>query len=242
MAHRRQEAALRFVGGVGGGARLLGLVEKPRVLQRHRHAAGQRFEQAYVGFGEGVLGVQVLHGDGAQRLPLHPQRQPDARLGRLAAPRDFTEFRHALGHAGIDEQGLAGFPHVRGKAAVIGRLQALDNDAPAALDDVGDAHQTAVTVVDAHAHALGIEGLADRLAHQVVDGLHLQLGGQGGLHAVDDSQLGRTLLGLRLGRRELRAQVEELRHLRVHAHAARYDSAGTAATVAASEAGAISSE
>jgi hypothetical protein len=39
-----------------------------------------------------------------------------------------------------------------------------------------------------------LEYLADLVADQVVDGLHLQLRRQAFLHAVDDRQLGRTLL------------------------------------------------
>ena len=45
VAHRRQEAALRFVGGLGGGARLLGLVEKPRILNGNHGLVGEGAEQ-----------------------------------------------------------------------------------------------------------------------------------------------------------------------------------------------------
>ena len=40
-----------------------------------------------------------------------------------------------------------------------------------------------------------VEDLADLVADRVVDALDVELGGQGGLHAVDDGQLGVALLG-----------------------------------------------
>ena len=128
---------------------------------------------------------------------LDPQWHPDGRLRRLALPGDFTVLGHTFGHAGVDEQRLAGLAHMRRKAACIGLPQALDDDALAALDEVGDAQQAAVALDDADAHDLGLEDLADLLAHQVIDRLHLQLRRQAGLYAVDDRQLGRALaLGL----------------------------------------------
>ncbi len=51
-------------------------------------------------------------------------------------------------------------------------------------------------VIDANAHVRLIENLADLVADGVVDALHVELGGERLLHAVDDRELGRALLAL----------------------------------------------
>ncbi len=51
-------------------------------------------------------------------------------------------------------------------------------------------------VVDADADVGLVEDLADLVADGVVDPLHVELGGERLLHAVDDRELGRALLAL----------------------------------------------
>ena len=51
-------------------------------------------------------------------------------------------------------------------------------------------------IPDADVHDLGSEYVADLVADKIVDGLHVQFGGQALLHAVDDGELGGALLGL----------------------------------------------
>ena len=45
-------------------------------------------------------------------------------------------------------------------------------------------------------HHLSIKYIADLIPDEVIDCLHVQLGGQALLHAVDNGQLGGALLGL----------------------------------------------
>ena len=45
VAHGRQERALGLVGGLGGGARLLRLLEQARVLDRDHRLVGEGLEQ-----------------------------------------------------------------------------------------------------------------------------------------------------------------------------------------------------
>ena len=71
-------------------------------------------------------------------------------------------------------------------------------------------------VVDADAHVRLVEDLADLVADGVVDPLHVELGGERRLHAVDDRELGGTLLALL--EQALRL-VEEARVLQRDAHA-----------------------
>ena len=63
------------------------------------------------------------------------------------------------------------------------------------------------------------EDLADLVADRVVDALDVQLGGERGLHAVDDRELGGALLALL--EQPLRL-VEQTRVLQRHAHARRH--------------------
>ena len=65
---------------------------------------------------------------------------------------------------------------------------------------------------------LGVEDLLDLVADEVVHRLHVELGGEPCLDAVDDRQLGGALVGL--GQQPLRL-VEEPRVLEGHAQAAR---------------------
>ena len=52
----------------------LRLVEQARILQRHAHAGGQRFQQAHVFRAERVLALQVVEDDDRLRLPGRQQR------------------------------------------------------------------------------------------------------------------------------------------------------------------------
>ncbi len=71
-------------------------------------------------------------------------------------------------------------------------------------------------VVDADVDVRLVEDLADLVAHRVVDPLHVELGGERLLDAVDDRELGRALLALL--EQALRL-VEEPRVLQRDAHA-----------------------
>ena len=70
------------------------------------------------------------------------------------------------------------------------------------------------------AHRLRLEDLADLVAYQIVDGLHVQLCSQAGLHAVDDVELRRALalglVALRVLQRDGHARYDGLQqpHLR----------------------------
>ena len=75
--------------------------------------------------------------------------------------------------------------------------------------------QIRLRVIDADADVRLIEDLADLVAHRVVDALHVELGGERLLHAVDDGQLRRALLALL--EQALRL-VEQPRVLERHAH------------------------
>ncbi len=65
VAHRREERALRLVGGLGLRARFLRLGEEPRVAQRDADAGGDRRQQALVGVVEHAFALRALHADHA---------------------------------------------------------------------------------------------------------------------------------------------------------------------------------
>ncbi len=68
----------------------------------------------------------------------------------------------------------------------------------------------------ANTNIAGVEHLPQFVAHQVHDGLEIQLGGQALLDAVDDSQLGVALLGFL---EQALGLVEKTGILECHAHA-----------------------
>ena len=84
------------------------------------------------------------------------------------------------------------------------------------LVHVGVVDQVRRRVVDADAHVRLIEDLADLVADRIVDPLHVELGGERLLHAVDDREFRGALLALL--EQPLRL-VEEARVLQRHAHA-----------------------
>ena len=113
-----------------------------------------------------------------------------------------------------------------------GAARGLDDDRdvkPADRDRLGPGMRTpssipygkrdlaAVQVEDADVDDLRVEDLVDLVAHQVVHRLHVELGGEALLDAVDDRQLGRALVGL--SEQSLRL-VEQARVLEGHAQAA----------------------
>ncbi len=53
-----------------------------------------------------------------------------------------------------------------------------------------------LVVVEADVDRVGVEDLVDLVAHQLVHRLHVELGGEALLDAVDDRQLGGALVGL----------------------------------------------
>ena len=86
----------------------------------------------------------------------------------------------------------------------------------AALDRVREVDQPGLAVVDPDVDHLGVEDLAQPVAHEVVHRLHLDLGRQALLDLVDDRELGGPLVGL--GEQPL-GLVEQARVLERDAHA-----------------------
>ncbi len=91
VAHRGEEAALRFVRGFRGRARFLSLLEQPRVLDRDDRLVGERVEQRQLLVAEG-LGRLSQHSDGADAAPFPEHRCP--------GHRNVTEDRHDAPHRG----------------------------------------------------------------------------------------------------------------------------------------------
>ncbi len=65
-----------------------------------------------------------------------------------------------------------------------------------ALDRVREPDEACRPIDDPDVDDLGVEDLLDPLADEVVHRLHLDVGGESGLDAVDDRQLGGPLVGL----------------------------------------------
>ena len=91
-------------------------------------------------------------------------------------------------------------------------------EADAALDRVREVDEPGLRVEDADVDDLGVEDLVDLVADEVVHRLHVELGREPVLDAVDDRQFGGALV--RLGQEALRL-VEQAGVLEGDAHARR---------------------
>jgi len=193
----------------------LRLVEQASVLERDAHGVGERLQQAHVRIAERVLALHVHQLDESARLVRGNQRHIDRRFFALGAGEDETTVRlDLLRHVFIDHQHLARAQHVRAKALVGKRCRGDGNALPAFVNE-REMHQAGLRVVDTDFHVRLVKDLADLVADRVVDALHVQLGGERRLHAVDDRQLRRALLAFL---EEALRLVEEAGALQRHAH------------------------
>mmetsp|Transcript_891 Transcript_891/g.2090 ORF Transcript_891/g.2090 Transcript_891/m.2090 type:complete len:474 (+) Transcript_891:285-1706(+) len=184
------------VAGFGLFQQPLRLVEQTRVLHRHRHAAGQRLQQAHVGLVEGMLAVHVVQGQHQPGFARdhHRHQQLRSRLSAQAG-HDHAAQRSGTGRqVFVDEQGLAGAHHLGGEAEQ-GRFEAR-HIAAAVGQLVGVADLVLGAVDDPDGDALLAKDLGQFVADDHVDVGQVQPPGQRGLHRVDDRQLGVAGLGL----------------------------------------------
>ncbi len=71
-------------------------------------------------------------------------------------------------------------------------VKGIIGETDAALQRVREVEQPLFRVVHADVDHLGVEDVAQRVPNRIVDALHVGLGGERGLHAVDDRHLGVT--------------------------------------------------
>ena len=175
----------------------LRLVEEARVLQRDAHAVGKRLQQAHVRVAERVLALHVDQVDQPARLVADDQRHEHRRLlVRRAGQREAAVL---LGRPRAMFSLMTSVSRVRRTCAAkpVSRSgsESIVDPLPV-LVDVGIVNQVRLRVVDADAQVGVVEDLADLVADGVVDALHVELGGERLLHAVDDRELGGALLAL----------------------------------------------
>ena len=185
---------------VGALEQPLRLVEQAGVLERDAQAGGERREDAHVGVAERALVIQVLEGDDPERLVAHDERHPQAGLRELALHRDagLAELLAPLGHALVDEQGLARLRDVPPEADERDHLL---GEAHASLDEIREPDRVRRAVDDRDVDDLGVEHVAQLVADEVVHRLEIDLRGKPLLDAVDDLELRGSLV--RLGEQAL---------------------------------------
>ena len=174
----------------------LRLVEQPCVFERDAHGIGECLQQADVRLAERVLAFHVGQADQAARLIAGDQRHEHQRFFVFRARKDEAAvlFRLPLDVL-VDDQRFTRENDVPRKAR-FPQGSGLDGDPLPAFINIRVVNQIGLRVVDADADVRLIENLADLVADGVVDALHVELGGERLLHAVDDRELGRALLAL----------------------------------------------
>ena len=173
----------------------LRLIEEPRVLERDGQARGNRGQQVHVGRRVRVLAVEVLERDDANDFVAryHRHAQPRARIV-VAGDRNGAQLDQALRRVVVQVQGFPRADHVS-RGALLERAPAFNLHALAAVQIEGDRELVGLRIVQGNERDLGVEDVADFFADEIEDGLHVELGGQALLHAVDQRELGVALFG-----------------------------------------------
>ena len=175
------------------GVSLPGLVDEASVVERDAEAAGEGDEQPLVCLREGVLPVDVLERDNADRVTRSEQRHEQDRLRRFAGDQHLDAPPCGLaGDVLVDHQRLAGLEHV----AVEPARRRFHVEPLAALDRVRGDEVPGCLVEHRDQDGLGVEDLLDLVADEVVDRLRVELAGDRRLDAVDQRELGVSLAGL----------------------------------------------
>ena len=150
----------------------------------------QEFE---VGVAEGILVVQVLERDEATRLDAHREGHEEDRPGLLAGERLRAHLPAHARHVAVDQDRLT---RLEEPPTEPGRRPRVDEEAIGPLVDVGEGHGLGGAIEHPDHDDLGVEDLAHLVADEVVHRLHVELGGQALLDAVDDGQFRRALVRL----------------------------------------------
>ena len=184
----------------GLGQQPLRLVEEARVLERDAQARGQRRQQADVRLAERVRPVDVLERDGATDRVAGDERGEDH---RLRVPRRCTAtsspcLRQPALPVLVDDDRLARLDDRARASPLIGTSRSASSRSPRS-SPYGNASSRRRRRRATMSHDLGVEDLLDLVADQVVHRLHVELGGEALLDAVDDRQLGRALVRSRSG-------------------------------------------
>ena len=172
----------------------LGFTEQPRVLQRERQAGGERHQQVDIRRRKSILAVQVLQAHHPARLAADDHRHAQPGFGHLGAGDDLHTgcLNPPDDLIGIDHQRPAGFNDLAPRYVhrhPFGQVQV-----HVLFDRVMVEHAFAHRVILRDHHHLRVEGIAQLVAHQVIQVGHLDARGKPLLHAVDQIQLGLALL------------------------------------------------
>ncbi len=131
--------------------------------------------------------IDVLQRDDARGTAAGVERHEEHRLRRLSGDR--RRVAVVLGRRRdivVHEQGLTGLEHVLPETDERHRL---DDEALPPLDHEGEAEKSRRLVVGRDADCLRVVHLLDLVADHLVDRLRVELGGDRGLHAVDQGEL-----------------------------------------------------
>jgi hypothetical protein len=180
------------------GVPLPRLADEPRVVERGAKAPRQRRQQLLVGFGEGMLAIEVVERDHAPRFAARDEWHVERGLRHLAGPEHrVAEPLRRLGNVLVDQQWLARLHHVPPEAELAQRHRLVGIPDPA-LDRVREVDEPRGLVVNGDVDDLCVENRLEFVSDDVVDRLQLELARKRLLDAVDERELG---VALTLGRR-----------------------------------------
>src|SRR5512134_926757 len=111
----------------------------------------------------------------------------------LRANKDYaTVFLHSLSEILIYDQWLAGVENVSVNSRISER-GGVNRNSPTLFTKIRIVNEIGLGIIDPNLCVSVIKDLADLVSHQIINGLHVQLGSQPFLHTVNDGKFGRPL-------------------------------------------------
>src|SRR5690606_28348142 len=193
----RDEGAAHSVDGFELDGLLPRFVEQSCILESHAHAVRKRGEQTNVGIAESMLPVDVLEAHITPDFLPYRERNEEHGFGHLGAGHGLGPLVAHLDE-GIDKVLLDVDDGVFRNQALSQEVQRtrLAKNPFALLDVVAMMFEAGGVVNGGDDENLRVKEVTDAIPHQVIDALHLELGDEPLLHAVDHGQLRVALVGL----------------------------------------------
>ena len=174
----------------------LRLIEQTGILEGNAHRADQGLQQAHIIL---VIGVRPITLDAHNASCLLADQDGHSQkclveILFVVWRRDADRPQPLLFLSGAGEHRLSGADH--GRIESLPERQRLDMRVPSLFDIIDGGYMIISRLIHGDVSGIGAEDLPDFISHEGIDRLHIQLGCQPLLDAVDNAKLGGALLGL----------------------------------------------